>query len=345
VDAATTPFGTLPDGREVMRHTLRNASGMEVALIDWGAAIQALHVPDRDGTLANVALGFSSLEPYLRPDSHSLGATVGRYANRIAEATFTLEGTTYELTPNEGRNQLHGGAHGFSKRLWAAEARERSVAFSRRSEDGEEGYPGALDVQVTYTLTAENALRIEYRAEAEQTTILNLTNHALFNLAGEGSGAILGHELTVAADRYVPVDGGFIPTGELAALDGTPLDFSAATAIGARIAEPFEQLTLAGGYDHTYVLTGATPAAVLHDPRSGRVLELRTTEPGVQVYTGCQLDGHLVGTSGARYQQYFGVALETQHFPDSPNHPQFPSTVLRAGKVYESSTELRFSAL
>jgi aldose 1-epimerase len=346
-------FGTTPTGVAIERFTLANRRGMEVAVLTYGAALQAIRVADRDGRFANVALGFAGIDQYLRPDSHYLGATVGRYANRIAGGSFLLEGERHALAQNEGRNHLHGGPAGFGRKVWlarpsASDGEDAAVTFSCVSPDGEEGYPGSLSVEVEYALTDANELRIGYRARTDRATIVNLTNHALFNLAGEGFGDILEHELTVLAGRYTPVDGELIPTGELAPVAGTPLDFRHPTTIGARIHDRFDQLVLAGGYDHNYVLEPSPDdalrvAAVLAEPRSGRVLTLRTTEPGVQLYTGSQLDGRLTGASGTPYARFAGVALETQHFPDSPNQPHFPSTVLRPGAAYTSTTELAFS--
>jgi aldose 1-epimerase len=348
-------FGTTPSGVAIERYALANSRGIEVSVLTYGATLQAILVPDRNGKLANIALGFASIDEYLGPDSHYLGATVGRYANRIAGGTFLLDGKAHVLTQNDGRNHLHGGRNGFNRKVWRAgpmsnEIGAAAVTLSCWSPHREEGYPGSLSVEVEYVLTDANLLRISYRARSDRATIVNLTNHALFNLAGEGSGDILDHELRIPAGRYTPVGDDLIPTGELADVGGTPLDFRHSMSIGERIHDPFAQLVLAGGYDHNYALEPSSPgslhlAAVLAETRSGRVLTLRTSEPGLQLYTGNQLDGRLTGGGGGRYPRFAGVALETQHFPDSPNQPHFPSTVLRPGVVYETTTELAFSTI
>jgi aldose 1-epimerase len=309
----------------------------------YGAAIQQLWAPDRDGERANVVLGFATREEYERSRAHFFGATIGRFANRIAGGRFELDGVVYELA-----GPLHGGPDGFDRRLWdVAEAGVDRAVFRYRSPDGEMGYPGNLDVEVTYTL-AGGTLRIDYFAETDRTTVVNLTNHALWNLAGEGEGTIDGHLLTVNAESYTPVDEGLLPTGEIAPVVGTPLDFRTTTAVGARIRSDHEQLRRAGGYDHNFVLDRPGAAGLVHvarveEPRSGRVLEVETTEPGLQVYSGNFLAGDLVGTGGRPYPQRGGVALETQHFPDSPNNPAFPSTVLRPGATFASTTLYRLS--
>jgi aldose 1-epimerase len=347
------PFGKTRSGIDIERYTLANSCGMETSVLTFGATLQAVSVPDRSGRLANVVLGFAGIAQYLRSDSAYLGATVGRYANRIADGRFVLDDVEHVLAQNEGSNHLHGGRDGFNRKVWRArpssiDVEDAAVTFACWSPHLEEGYPGSLSVEVEYALTDENVLRVSSRARTDRATIVNVTNHALFNLAGEGAGDVLEHELAIAGDKYTPVDATLIPTGALAPVADTPLDFRLSTPIGARIHDPFDQLVLAGGYDHNYVLgpnvdDGLPVAVVLTEPRSGRVLTVRTSEPGLQLYTGNQLDGTLVGASGERYARFAGVALETQHFPDSPNHPHFPSAVLRPGSLYATTTEFAFS--
>jgi aldose 1-epimerase len=347
------PYGTV-DGEAVDRYTLTNAAGMEVVILTYGGIVQSITVPDRDGTMANVALGFDNLDDYVNRNPY-FGCITGRYANRIAAGTFTLEGETYQLAINNDPNTLHGGEKGFDKYVWAAEevsgADGNGIRLSRTSPDGEEGYPGTLTVEVTYTLTENNELRIDYHATTDAPTVVNLTNHSYFNLAGEGAGSILDHELQLFAANYTPVDETLIPTGEIAPVAGTPFDFTQPTAIGARIRDGSDpQIVIGRGYDHNYVLDRPSPddtslivAARVHDPASGRVLEISTTEPGIQFYSGNFLDATLVGPSGQTYRQSDGFALETQHFPDSPNQPEFPSTVLEPGEEYTSTTVYAFS--
>ena len=345
------PFGTM-DGLSVERYTLKNAGGTEVRILTYGGIIQSISVPDRDGSLANVALGFATLDGYVGASPY-FGCITGRYANRIAKGRFTLDGQTYELATNNGPNSLHGGARGFDKHVWDASEVEGGgvgLRLRRTSPAGEEGYPGTLEAEVTYTLTDNDEVRIDYRATTDQTTVVNLTNHSYFNLGGEGTGTVEDHELQISAVAYTPTDETAIPTGEIVPVAGTPFDFTVPTPIGARIRDATAQLVFAQGYDHNFVLDRPRPgdatlirAARLHDPRSGRTMEVSTTEPGLQVYSGNYLDGTLVGASGKTYRQGDGLALETQHFPDSPNQPHFPSTVLRPGEEYRSTTVYAFS--
>ena len=341
------PYGALPDGTAVERFTLGNG-GMAAEVISYGAILASLRVPDRAGATANVVLGYLSLEGYLADDA-SFGATVGRYANRIAGGSFAIDGTIYRLPINNGPNSIHGGIKGFSKRVWradgAVEADGPTVALRYVSTDGEEGYPGELSVEVRYTLTAD-AIRIDYAATTTKPTVLNLTNHSYFNLAGEGS--IEGHEVMIAADAFTPVTAELIPTGEIRSVAGTPLDFRTPHAIGARIRADDEQILRARGYDHNFVLRDnpegkARLAVRVREPASGRVMEVLTSEPGVQLYTGNFLNGRHRGTGGRAYRQTDGFCLETQHFPNSPNEPSFPSTVLRPGETFRSRTDYRFT--
>ncbi|MEP6917594.1 MAG: aldose epimerase family protein [Acidobacteriota bacterium] len=344
---AAAAFGKTADGKPVTLYTLSNANGVELRAMTYGAIITSLKTPDRAGVMSDIVLGFDTLDGYLKASPY-FGAVVGRYGNRIAKGQFTVDGTTYTLAKNNGPNHLHGGVKGFDKVIWDAvpSAKEAAVTFSRTSADGEEGYPGNVKAQVTYALTDKNELVIDYRATTDQATPINLTQHSYFNLAGEGSGDILGHELTIHADRFTPVDATLIPIGQLAPVQGTPLDFRTATTIGARIDATADQLVNGKGYDHNWVLNkngqGLQAAARVVEPKSGRTLDVATTEPGVQFYSGNFLDGTITGKSGHVYQQRTGLCLETQHFPDSPNQPAFPSTILRPGQVYSARTVFTF---
>ncbi len=347
--AVRTTFGHLPDGAEVALYTLTNRSGMEVGVIDYGGIVTSIKVPDRQGARADVVLGFESLDGYVKNPPY-FGPIVGRYANRIAKAQFTLDGKTYRLAANSGPNTLHGGIKGFDKAVWQSEpfahGDEVGVALTHTSPDGEEGFPGALTMHVTFTLSNANELSLDYTATTDKPTVVNLTHHDYFNLAGEGSGDVLAHELLINADRYTPVDASLIPTGELASVAGTPLDFRMPTAIGARIKSDDVQIKRGSGYDHNFVInrTGSdlTLAARVEEPKSGRVLEVRTTEPGVQFYSANFLNGN-TGKSGHEYHDRGAFCLETQHFPDSPNHPTFPTTTLRPGEQFHSHTVYAFS--
>jgi aldose 1-epimerase len=340
-------------GKPIEMVTLKNASGMEVQAISYGAIITSIKVPDRTGKLADVVLGFDQSSQYFAdPTPPYFGAIVGRYGNRIANGAFALDFKKYVLVKNNGPNHLHGGTKGFDKVLWSVATKNApegaAAIFTRTSPDGEEGYPGNLAVRVTYTLTDKNELIVDYHATTDKPTVVNLTQHSYFNLAGEGSGDILAHQLTLNADRYTPVDATLIPTGQLAPVAGTPFDFRKPTAIGARIAEDNAQLKNGKGYDHNWVVNrkgaGLELAARLTEPKSGRTLEVTTTEPGIQFYTGNFLDGTIKGKGGHVYGLRSALCLETQHFPDSPNHKAFPSTELRPGKSYESRTVFTFSA-
>jgi aldose 1-epimerase len=340
------PFGTAPDGKPVERYTLTNANGIELKAMSYGGIITSLRVPDRSGKMDDIVLGFNRLDGYLK-DPPYFGAIIGRYGNRIGKGQFALDGKTYKLATNNGPNHLHGGNKGFDKVVWKVEpVGQNGLAFSRVSPDGEEGYPGNLQVRVTYTLTDKNELIVDYRASTDKATPVNLTQHSYFNLAGQASGDILGHELTLQADRYTPVDDTLIPTGELAPVDGTPFDFRKSTAIGARINNDDPQLKAGKGYDHNWVLNrsgnGLQPAARVVEPKTGRTLEIATTEPGIQFYSGNFLDGTITGKGGAVYKHRTGFCLETQHFPDSPNQPKFPTTTLRPGAEYRTQTVFTF---
>lgn len=339
-------FGAMPDGTPVESFTLRNSNGIELTTIAYGGIITSLKTPDRNGRSGDIVLGFDALDSYLKPHPH-FGALIGRYGNRIAKGRFTLDGKTYQLATNNGPNHLHGGVKGFDKVLWnAAPVGRNGIVLSRTSPDGEEGYPGSLQVRVTYTLTDKNELIVDYQATTDKPTPVNLTQHSYFNLRADGAADILGHELMINADRYTPVDDTLIPTGELAPVDGTPFDFRKPVAIGARINQDHPQLKNGKGYDHNWVLNAATSglhlAARVVEPVSGRTLEVRTTEPGMQFYAGNFLDGTLKGKGGAVYNHRTGFCLETQHFPDSPNHANFPSTIVKPGAEYRSQTVFTF---
>jgi aldose 1-epimerase len=348
-DSVTSkPFGKTPEGRPVQLYTLTNQSGMQVALATYGGTVIQLLTPDRTGKMGDVALGFGSIEPYFTKSPY-FGALIGRYANRIGKGRFTLDGKTYQLAKNNGKNTLHGGVKGFDKQLWTAEVLSQnppSVRFSRLSSDGEEKYPGNLTVAATYTLTNKDELRIQYLATTDKPTIVNLTNHTYFNLAGAGNGDILGHQVRIHASQYTPIDANLIPTGKIADVAGTPLDLRKWTIIG-------NNLQAVGGnpvgFDHNYVLNSSpllrpALAAEVWDPGSGRLLKVYTDQPGIQFYTGNFLDGTLKGKRGKLYRQHDAFCLETQHYPDSPNHANFPTTVLRPGQTFKSTTIYKFSA-
>jgi len=345
MDAKKESFGQTPDGKQVDLYTLVNSNGLTAKITNYGAILVSLEVPDRDGNLADIALGYDNLADYIKRGAF-FGATVGRYANRIGGAKFVLDGIEYKLATNNGPNHIHGGKKGFDKVLWRledikAEGDQAVVKLSYVSEDGEEGYPGNLACSVTYTLTSENELKINYEAETDKTTIVNLTNHSYFNLAGQGRGDVLGHVLMLNADKYTVFDGALIPTGEVQSVTGTPLDFTTPKAIGSRIGQ------VGKGYDQNYVLNSSGDSLALcarvSEPTSGRVMEVHTTEPGVQLYTGNFLDGSLIGKDGKAYKKHYGFCLETQHFPDSPNKPEFPSVVLHPGQKFTSETVFKFS--
>ena len=347
-EISRVPFGVAPDGKPVEAFTLVNASGMEVRAMTYGAIILSIRVPDAKGVTGDVVLGYDSLAGYVRSSPY-FGAVVGRYGNRIAKGRFTLSGKSYTLAVNNGPNALHGGLRGFDKAVWAAEpVRTDSgvgVVFTLVSPDGDEGYPGTLTARVTYTLpNARNELVIDYEGTADQATPLNITNHSYFNLAGAGD--ILGHVLTLNADSLTPVDTTLIPTGAISPVAGTPFDFRTPTAIGARIDAKDAQIKNGGGYDHNFVLNRGAPglvhAARVTEPTTGRTLDVSTTEPGVQFYSGNFLDGTLTGKGGRVYQHRNGFCLETQHYPDSPNHANFPSTILQPGSTYRSRTVFAF---
>ena len=337
-------FGKTADGEPVEIFTLTNSHGLKARVTTWGACLTEMHVPDRAGVFADVTLGFDKVDGYLAAHPH-FGVTTGRFANRIAKGKFTLDGTAYTLAINNGPNHLHGGLRGFDKRNWKAAADTHSVRFTYTSADGEEGYPGTLAVAVTYTLTDADELRLDYEATTDKPTVLNLTNHAYWNLAGAGHDDILGHELTLHSKQYLAVDDGSIPTGKIEPVAGGPMDFTQPKTL----ARDFAQMTgKPGGYDHCFVIEHPQPgalttAAEIRDPASGRTMTISTTEPGIQLYTANYLDSTVTGKGGAVYKQNTAFCLETQHYPDSPNHPDFPTTTLRPGQTFRSTTVHRFS--
>ena len=342
-------FGNTAEGKAVELYTLTNTHGIEVRVMTYGGVIVSVQTPDKGGHLVDITLGFDTLAPYLAKNPY-FGAIVGRYANRIGGAKFTLDGKEYTLAKNDGPNSLHGGLKGFDKVVWQAQSFQKSaevgVILNYTSADGEEGYPGTVHATVTYTLNDKNEFSIDYQATTDKATPINLTNHTYFNLAGEGNGNILSEELMLNADHFTPVDATLIPTGKIVSVKGTPLDFTKPTTIGARINDPYEQMVLGKGYDHNFVINrtapGLTLAARAYDPTSGRVLEVDTTEPGVQLYTGNFLDG-VHGRHGHIYNKRDAFCLETQHYPDSPNKPNFPSTILKPRQTFHSTTVWRFS--
>ncbi|WP_409472341.1 aldose epimerase family protein [Streptomyces sp. HC307] len=344
-------FGKLADGTKVYSWSLENG-GTRLKVLSYGGIVQSLEIPDRRGRYTNVSLGFDNIEDYVSSSPY-FGALIGRYGNRIAKGKFTLDGKAYQLSVNDGDNSLHGGAQGFDKRVWDIEpftkGSDVGLYLYHTSVDGEMGYPGTLKSKVTYTLTRHGDWRIDYEATTDKATVVNLTSHVYWNLAGESSGTIYDHELSIAAARYTPVDSGLIPTGELAKVAGTPFDFRRTKTVGEDIRVAHQQLLYGKGLDHNWVLDKGITArpehiATLRDPSSGRTLKIATTEPGLQFYSGNFLDGSLVGTGGTVYRQGDGLCLETQHYPDSPNHPSFPSTVLRPGQTYRSTTIHSFGA-
>ncbi|MFO8012844.1 MAG: aldose epimerase family protein [Phycisphaerae bacterium] len=343
---AETVYGKMPDGREVHLYTLTNSNGMRVKLTDYGATTVSVEVPDKEGKVGDVTLGYDSLEGWLGNTSY-FGATVGRYANRIAGGTFDLGGKTYQLATNDGENHLHGGEKGFDKRLWDAEMVQTpdgaGVKFTRTSPDGEEGYPGTLQVTALYSLTKAGEFKAEFTATTDAPTVVNLAHHTYWNLRGPEKGDILGHELMLNADKYTPVDEGLIPTGELKPVEGTPFDFTESKPIGKDIGK------VEGGYDHNFVASGYEPgkvrlAARVTEPTTGRVMEIHTDQPGIQFYSGNFLDGTITGKGGVAYEKHDGFCLETQHYPDSPNQPAFPSVTLKPGQTYKHVMIHKFSA-
>jgi len=340
-------FGKTADGQNVDLYTLRNVHGVEAKITNYGGIVTSLKVPDRRGKFDDVVLGFNDLDSYLKGHPY-FGAIIGRYGNRIAKGRFTLNGVEYKLAVNNGENTLHGGIKGFDKVVWTAQDSKTrlgpSIALTYLSKDGEEGYPGNLNVKVVYTLTNNNELRIDYTATTDKDTVTNLTHHSYFNLAGEGNGDILNHQVLINATRFLPTDAGSIPTGELRSVTGTPFDFRKMMTIGARINQDEEQLKLGNGYDHNWIINGRGMrlAAQAYEPTSGRRMQVWTTEPGLQFYTGNFLDGTLTGKSGKVYPRRSGFCFETQHYPDSPNHPAFPTTTLKKGATYRSTTIYKF---
>jgi len=335
------------NGKQVDLYTLKHENGFEVNLTNYGARIVSLFTPDKNGEFADITLGYSSLDPYLELPEANFGCIVGRYGNRIGGAEFTLDGNTYELTANNGPNQLHGGFEGFNAKVWdVSDVSEQSITFSCVSEDGEEGYPGRLEARVTYSIVDGNAIKMDYHATTNKPTVVNLTNHAYFNLSGAGKGKITDHQVMINATHFTPIDENVVPTGEIRPVEGTPFDLRSYTTISERINEDNAQLKMGGGFDHNFVVNMEdTEEMLLHakvkDPETGRVLEVHSEEPGIQFYTGNFLDG-IEGKYGETYEKREGLCLETQHFPDSPNKPDFPSTVLRPDEVYETTTIYKF---
>lgn len=345
----SAPFGELAGGTPVEIYTLRNGRGLEARVITYGAILTSLRTPDSEGQLADIVLGFDDLDGYVQQSPY-FGAVVGRYANRIARGRFVLDGQTYELPINDPPNTLHGGDRGFDKVVWTAGELERdnALALTYTSPDGDQGFPGELFARVRYTLTEDNELSVEYHATTTRPTPVNLSQHSYFNLTGDARKNVLNHLITLSADRYTPVDATMIPTGELASVEGTPFDLRLPTRIGARIDVEDEQLQRGNGFDHNFVLN-RTDSSLMHaghvaEPDSGRIMEIYTTEPGVQFYSGNHLDGSIRGKNGHSYGPRCAFCVETQHFPDSPNHPTFPSTILRPGEVFTSHTVFAFSA-
>jgi aldose 1-epimerase len=344
------PFGTTKDGKAVDIYTLRNANGVEARIMTYGGIVVSMKVPDKKGKFDDVVLGCNTVTEYEKPLPY-FGALIGRYGNRIANGKFSLNGQSYTLVTNDGPNALHGGPKGFDKVVWTAKPVDNklgpSLEMSYISKDGEEGYPGNLTITALYTLTADNALRLEYTAVTDKDTVVNLTQHSYFNLAGEGNGDILKHEVFMPAKSFTPVNSTLIPTGELRPVKGTPFDFTTSTAIGARIGQDDEQLKFGKGYDHNWVIReqggDLTSMALVYEPQSGRTLEVLSTEPGLQFYTGNFLDGTIVGKSGKAYAFRSAFCMEPQHFPDSPNQPKFPTTVLKVGQVYKNVIMYKFS--
>ena len=344
-------FGTLPDSTVIEKYTLKNANGVEMNVITYGGRITSLKVPNKDGKMEDIVLGFDNIKDYLRKDDPFFGALIGRYGNRIAKGKFSLNGTEYTLATNDGPNHLHGGNKGFDRVVWNVEPIETennpSLVLTYLSKDGEEGYPGNLNITVVYTLTNDNALEVSYEATTDKSTVINLTQHSYFNLSGDFSKPILDHELTINADKYLPVDATLIPTGELADVTNTPFDFRTAKAIGQDINTDNDQLKKGKGYDHCWVLNdqdkGMRLVASAYHPGSGRLLEIYTDEPGIQFYSGNFLDGTLPMPNGGTYAHRTGFCLETEHYPDSPNQENFPSVVLSPGEVYKTKTTFKFS--
>jgi aldose 1-epimerase len=344
-----SPFDRTPDGQVVDLITLRNSKGIEMTVLTYGGIIMSLRTPDATGALDDIVLGFDDLKSYVEKSPY-FGTLIGRYGNRIAKGKFSIDGTVYTLATNNGVNHLHGGTKGWDKAVWGFEpfqnAKGVGVVLTHTSKDGDEGYPGTVKAKVTYTLTDENQLIVDYEATTDKATTINLTQHSYFNLAGAKANDILGHELMLNAAQYTPVDDTLIPTGQIAPVEGTPFDFRTSTKIGARIGQTNEQLTRGKGYDHNWVLTrtaaGLSEAARVVEPLTGRTMTIATTEPGIQFYSGNFLDGTLTGKGGRVYPQRAGFCLETQHYPDSPNQPNFPSTILRPGQTYSTQTVFTF---